>query len=286
MVDTNLSEGKQKAILVVSFGTSYEDTRKVTIDSIEEHIESRFKAYEIRKAFTSHMIINLLKKRDGIQIDTPEEALEKLEKEGYKEIIVQSLHIIPGEEYDYVNKVVKTFSNKKIFEKIVLGRPILYFKGNSEAIPDDYSLAIEAIKLQLPKDGAIVLMGHGSPHPANACYACLQQVLKDKEINNVYIGTVEGYPTLDNIIHNLKKDKVNKVTLMPLMIVAGDHCINDMASDDADSWKSILKKEGFTVELYLHGLGENSIVKDIFAQHAEDAILENYKDIGKTKKGR
>jgi sirohydrochlorin cobaltochelatase len=232
------------------------------------------------------MIINLLKKRDGIYIDTPEEAIEMLEKEGYGSVIVQSLHIIPGEEYDYLNKIVKTFKDKKVFEKIELGRPILYFKGNSEEVPDDYSLAAEAIKLQLPEDGAVVFMGHGTAHPANASYACLQLVLRDKGINNAYIGTVEGYPTLDNIIFYLKKDSVKEVILMPLMIVAGEHCMNDMASDEKGSWKSILEKEGFKVKLYLHGLGENKIIKDIFAKHVEDSILGNYITIGETKKGR
>lgn len=286
MGDINLSSEKYKAILVVSFGTTYKETRELTIESIEEHIADRFGDYEIRRAFTSHMIINVLKKRDGIYINTPEEALEKLCEEGYKEVIVQSLHIMPGEEYDYVNKVVKAFNKRKAFERLVLGRPILYFKGDAEAIPDDYSKAVEAIKLQLPENSATVLMGHGTPHPANACYACLQQVLRDKDLNNVYIGTVEGYPTLRNIIDNLKKDSVKEVTLMPFMIVAGDHCMNDMASEEEDSWKSTLEREGFKVNLYLHGLGENPIIKDIFAQHVEDTALDRYKNIGKTKKGK
>lgn len=277
---------RKKAILVVSFGTSYEETRRLTIDSIEAHIGKSFPNYEIRRAFTSHMIIKILKQRDGIYVDTPEEALEKLAGEGYKEIIVQSLHIMPGEEFEYVNKVVKSFEGKGVFEKIVLGRPILYFKGNDECLPDDYSLTVEALKFQLPETGAAVLMGHGTPHPANACYSCIQQVFRDKDINNVYLGTVEGYPTLENVINNLRKDLIREVTLMPFMIVAGDHCMNDMASEEEDSWRSILESEGFKVNLYLHGIGENPKIRDIFRQHVEDTIEGRYSEIGKTKKGR
>lgn len=277
---------KDKAILVISFGTSYRETRELTIDSIEEYIRNKFGGYEIRRAFTSHRIIKILKERDGIYIDTPEEALEKLAKEGFKEVIVQSLHIIPGEEYDYTVSVVNSFKERKVFERIEIGRPVLYFKGDGEELPDDYSRVALAVKLQLPETGVVVFMGHGTPHPANACYICLQQVLQDRGLNNVYIGTVEGYPTLDNVIDYLKRDSVEEVTLMPFMVVAGDHCMNDMASDEEDSWKSILEKEGFKVNLYTHGLGENSVIKDIFAAHVEDAILDTYKDAGKTKKGR
>lgn len=280
-----MGDHKNKAILVVSFGTTYEETRRLTIESIENFIGKKFKEYEIRRAFTSHMIIGVLKERDSIYIDTPEEALEKLAEEGYKEVIVQSLHIMPGEEYDYVASVVNNFSNRKVFGRIVLGRPILHFKGNGNEIPDDYSQIVEALKLQLPEKGAVVFMGHGTPHPSNASYACLQVVFRDNGMDNVYIGTVEGYPTLRNVINNLRRDAVKEVMLMPLMIVAGDHCMNDMASEEEDSWRSILEREGFKVNLYLHGLGENPKVKEIFASHVEDAILDRYKNIGKTKKG-
>jgi sirohydrochlorin cobaltochelatase len=281
-----LTEKKTKAILLVSFGTTYKETRELTIDSIEENIKNRFSDFEIRRAFTSHMIIKVLRERDGLYIDTPEEALNRLAQEGFSEVIVQSLHIIPGEEYEYVEKVVKSFAYKNVFERIALGRPILHFKGDGEELPDDYSMVVEALKLQLPESGAVVFMGHGSPHPANACYACLQMVMRDHNINNVYIGTVEGYPTLDNVINNLRKDSVEEVTLMPLMIVAGDHCMNDMASDEEDSWKTVLVNEGFKVTLYTHGMGENTLVKEIFAQHVEDVILDRYKNMGKTKKGQ
>lgn len=278
-----LAQKNDKVILVVSFGTTYEETRKLTIDSIEKEIAERFVDYDVKSAFTSHMIIKILKKRDRHIVDTPEEALEKIRELGYKEVIVQSLHIMPGEEYDYVSKVVENY--KEVFEKISLGRPILYFKGDGEGLVDDYSIAVDALKENLSKNEVVVFMGHGTTHPSNASYACLQMVFRDHGINNVYIGTVEGYPTINNVINSLKKEKVKEVTLMPLMIVAGDHCNNDMASDEENSWKSLLTNEGIKVNLYMHGIGENKKIKDIFVKHVEDVILGKFENIGKTKKG-
>jgi sirohydrochlorin cobaltochelatase len=279
-----LVQKKDKVILVVSFGTTYEETRKLTIESIEKKIAERFPDYEVRRAFTSHMIIKKLRERYNYIVNTPEEALERIREEGYQEVIVQSLHIMPGEEYDYVSKVVENYKN--VFQKISLGRPILYFKGDGEELVDDYSIAVEALKSQMPKNEAVVFMGHGTPHPSNASYACLQMVFRDYGINNVYIGTVEGYPTINNIIKTLKREEVREVTLMPLMIVAGDHCNHDMASEEEDSWKSLLVDEGIKVNLYMHGIGENEKIKNIFVKHIEDAMIGSFENVGKTKKGR
>lgn len=274
---------KHKVILVVSFGTTYEETRELTIESIENSIGRSFPDYEIRRAFTSHIVIKVLRSRDKLIVDTPEEALLKIKNEGFKEVIVQSLHIMPGEEYEYVSKVVENY--KDSFEKIALGRPILYFKGDGEKLVDDYSIAVEALRSQIPKCSAIVFMGHGTTHPANACYSCLQLVFRDKGIDNVYIGTVEGYPTAQNVINTLKREEIKEVTLMPFMIVAGNHCNIDMASDEADSWKQMFLKEGFKVNIYMHGIGENTMIHDIFVKHVRDAIEGKFKNIGKTKKG-
>lgn len=275
----------KKAILVVSFGTSYEKTRKQTIEKVEDLIRDKYKEYEIRRAFTSYGVIKKLKVTYGIYVDTPEEALRRLREEGFKEIIVQPLHLIPGEEYDYIKNVVDSFTKERCFNSIKLGRPLLYFKGEKEGIPDDYSIAIEALKLQFSQNETVVFMGHGSHHPANAVYSCLQNILWDKGFHNVYIGTIDGYPMLDNVINNLKKNEIKRVKLMPLLLVAGDHAINDMAGDEEDSWKSILEREGFEVEIYLHGLGENSKIQNIYLDHVEDTIFDRYLKIGKTKKG-
>jgi len=275
----------KKAILVVSFGTTYEDARKVTIDVIEEKIKNTFKEYDIRRAFTSHIILRVLKNRDNIHVDTPEEALEKLKNEGYNEVIVQPLHVIPGVEFDYINNVVKRYKTCKAFENIVIGRPLICFKGEEVGVPDDYSIMLAALSKQLPQNDTVILMGHGTNHIANAVYCCFESVLRDRGFINVHVATVEGYPTLDRVIPNVIAEGRTEVTLMPLLLVAGDHAKNDMAGDSEDSWKSILEAEGFKVKLYLHGLGENSGVQDIYIQHINDVINEKFKEVGKTHKG-
>lgn len=275
----------KKAILVVSFGTSYEDTREVTLDAIESKIREEYAEYDVRKAYTSHMILKKLKNRDGIIVDTPEEALEKLKNEGFEEVIVQPLHVIPGEEYDYIKNVV-AHKFKREFKKISVGRPLLFFKGEEDDTPDDYTALVNAIKEELVKHAAVILMGHGSMHPSNAAYACFESVMRDEELENVYMGTVEGYPTIDRAIKQLNKKNIKEVTLMPFMIVAGDHAKNDMASDEEDSWKTILENEGFKVNIYLHGLGENHKVRDIYVNRVKDCIEEKYENLGKTKKGK
>lgn len=275
----------KKAILVVSFGTTYEDTRKLTIDRIEERVKESFKDYDKRRAFTAHKIIKVLKERDGIHEDTPEEALEKLKNEGFTEIIVQPLHLIPGEEYDYITAVVNKYKEDGSFEKIVLGRPALYFKGIEQHIPDDYEIFVDSLEEILNEYRNVVFMGHGSVHPSNACYPCLQSVLRDKDYENAYIGTVEGYPTIDDVVRWLKKDDIKEVTLVPLMLVSGDHAKNDMAGDEEDSWKNILEGEGIKADICLRGLGEFKKFQDIYLQHIQDAIEGKYEGLGKTKKG-
>lgn len=278
----------KKAILVVSFGTSYEKTRKLTIEKIEGMITERYKDYEVRRAFTAHGVIRTLKNKYGIEVDTPEQAMEKLKEEGVNQVILQPLHLIPGEEYDYIKNVVQAFQKQNCFESIKLGRPLLHFKGEGN-IPDDYDIMAKALMTQLPKElddnEAVVLMGHGSHHPANAVYSCLQKVLEDCGCKNTFIGTIDGYPTLEYVINALKKKNIQKVTLMPLLLVAGDHAINDMAGEEEDSWKSILESEGFKVNIYLHGLGENPEIQNIYIRHLEDTIQDRYTNFGKTKKG-
>jgi len=269
------SKKLKKGILVTSFGTSYADTRKVTIEAAEKRIAEAFPEYEVRRAFTSNIIIKKLKERDNIQVDTLAEGLAKMKEEGFTEVIVQPLHIIPGAEYSDIVEEVTKF-NDGSFEKLALGRPILTHIN-------DYEKAVEALKVQLPElkdDQAVVVMGHGTHHPANASYACLQDVI-DKNDLKVYVGTVEGYPDVDDVIRKLKADEINEVTLMPYMVVAGDHAQNDMAGDEEDSWKTILKKEGFTVNIYLHGLGENKEYQDIYIEHVKDAIEGNGEEINK-----
>ncbi|MCR4442789.1 MAG: sirohydrochlorin cobaltochelatase [Peptococcaceae bacterium] len=257
---------KKKAILVVSFGTTHHDACKVTIEACEEEIARRFPGYETRRAFTSNIIRKTLKERDGMEIDDTGEALRKLKEEGFGEVIVQPLHIIPGEEYH--EKVLKPAAPyREQFERLVVGRTVL-------AAASDYAAAAEALKRQLPRldeDQAVVLMGHGSDHPANACYAMLQLVLM-ATLPRVFIAGVEGYPGIGDVVSRLKAGGIKKVVLMPYMLVAGEHAKNDLAGDEDDSWKKMLEREGFEVSLYLHGLGENPAYREIFVRRVADCL--------------
>ncbi len=259
----------KSGILVVSFGTSVLRAFKSCIESTEQKISNRFKDYEVRRAFTSGMIIKKLKREEGIHVDTVPEALIRMKNEGLLEVYVQPLHIMPGEEYDKIVLDVKKYAD--FFDRLVVGRPVLYRK-------DDYIAAAKALKNQIPlldRDEAVVLMGHGSSHPGNASYAMFQYVLEDMGMKNVFIGTVEGYPVIENIIPRLKENKIDRVILMPFMLVAGNHALNDMAGNGNNSWEKILKEEGFQVTTYIHGLGENKAYQEIYLKHIEDCIDGN-----------
>ncbi|MFW6279329.1 MAG: sirohydrochlorin cobaltochelatase [Bacillota bacterium] len=250
---------------MASFGTSYPQTRKATIKACEQKIAEEFPAYEIRRAFTSQMVINKLEKKENLIIDNPRQGLQKLKQENFSEVIIQPLHIIPGLEYHGLVRTAKQFKND--FKTLKIGEPLFYSNH-------DYQLIAEAIKSQSPEpeiDTAVVLMGHGSQHPSNAVYACFDYVLTEECDHNIYVGTVEGYPGLDSVIGRLKKDDIKKVHLMPLMLVAGDHAQNDMAGSK-DSWKSILAKKGFEVEVHLKGLGENRAIQQLYIKKVKKLV--------------
>ena len=255
---------KDKAIIVVSFGTSFIEVLDKTIGVCEKEISEAFPDYEIRRAFTSNMIRKSLLKKENMNVDNLEQALDKLISEGYKEVFIQPLHIIPGEEYH--EKIIKpSLSYFKKFETIKIGKSLLFDTA-------DYFKLIEALKNQLPgkKEGqAVIFMGHGASHPANACYAALQLKLID-EIPDTFIANVEGYPELEDIEEKIKGYKT--LLLMPLMLVAGDHAMNDMAGDDEDSWKSVLESKEYEVEIYMKGLGENIEIRKIYIESLTQLI--------------
>lgn len=264
--------GKNKmGILVVSFGTSVISMLKSCIESTENSIRNEFKHYEVRRAFTSHVIINKLKVKYKLNIDTVEEALKRMKLDGFSEIYIQPLHIIPGDEY--YKLLISAYKYKNQFKKLVVGRPVLYRY-------DDYKIAVKALKTQIideycKKGSAIILMGHGSSHPINASYSMLQYILRDEGIDNLYIATVEGYPTLENVIPQIELKSVKNVLLMPFMLVAGNHALEDMTGKRPDSWENILRNKKFKVESYLHGLGENPSFHNIYIQHIKDSINGN-----------
>ena len=203
----------KKAILVVSFGTSHLDALNNSIKKIEDSIQENFKEYDVFRSFTSHMIVRKLKEKHNMEVLFPEDALKKLGEEGYEEVIVQPLHIIPGEEFDYIKHMVKEY--EPCFKKIEIGRPIFHYEG-FESGPDDYSYFVDTMKDLIEKNSPCVFVGHGSAHPSNAVYGCLQSVLIDKDYEDVFVGTVEGYPNFSNVLKKAKKKDIKEITIIPL----------------------------------------------------------------------
>lgn len=266
------SKENKDAILVMTFGTTYTDTRAKTIDAVEKAIQQAHPDIPVFEAYTSHIIIDRVKAKEGIQKLTPEEAFEKLKAEGYTRVAVVSLDVIPGMEYLYDSIVTKQYAQD--FKEISLATPLMYFQG-TEGEPDQVVDFLNALSTQFPKIGpedAVLLMAHGTPHPANAYYSVIQDRIHELGLNNVYVYSVEGRPNLDDVIPHLKRKGIKHVTLMPIMMVAGDHANNDMAGSEPDSHKSILEAEGLTVDTYLHGLGENAAIRDIYVDRANEAV--------------
>lgn len=259
------------AILVMSFGTTFKDTREKTIDATVNAIKAAHPGVKVVTAFTSHIIIDRIKANEGISYPTPEEAIAQLKAGGYTRVAMTSLDIIPGMEYAYKDAVFQLHKND--FKKATFGTPLMYWQGQ-EGQADDITATMKAVSTQFPKLGkkdAVLVMAHGTPHPANAYYAVMQDRLNEMGLNNVLIFSVEGWPHLETVIPQLKAKGIKNVTLMPLMMVAGDHANNDMAGDEPDSFKSILENEGFKVNAYIHGLGENEAVRQLFVDKAEQA---------------
>ncbi len=261
-----MTAGK-KAILVASFGTSYNDNRAKTIGAIEKMVSEKYPDWEVRRAFTSKMIIRKLKERDGEIVDYVTDAMEKLSAEGFEKVVVQPTHVMNGDEYDDVVRIVGEHIGN--IPSLSMGRPLL-------TTSDDYDELVEALEATLipqTADGeALVLMGHGSEHYANATYSQLQMKLWLGGHEDVFVTTVEGYPEFDDTVSLIKKKGLKKALLFPLMIVAGDHANNDMAGDEDDSLKSILESEGIEVRCIVKGMGEYSEFRELFADHVEKAI--------------
>lgn len=259
------------AIVVMSFGTTFKETRAKTIEATVAEIQKAHPNTKVVLAFTSHIIIDRVKAKEGITIPTPEEALAQLKAEGYNRVALTSLDIIPGIEYAYKTAVYDIYKTQ--FKKMTIGTPLMYWMGQ-EGQSDDVEATMKAIGSQMPKLGkkdAVLIMAHGTPDPSNAYYAVMQDRLDALYDGKVMIYTVEGNPRLEHVIPQLKAKGIKNVTLMPLMMVAGDHANNDMAGDEEDSHKSILVKEGFTVNAYLHGLGENEQVRQLFVDRANES---------------
>ncbi len=262
---------EKKAILVVSFGTSYNENRAKTIGAIENAIAKEFPDWEVRRAFTSKMIIKKLEKRDGELIDYVDEALGRLIADGFKTVVVQPTHIMNGQEHEDIMHVVYTYTDN--FDKIVMGRPLL-------STEKDYEIAVKAIEKTIVKEAekmsqektAIVLMGHGTGHYANSAYCELQMKLLLMGFPNIFMTTVEGFPSFEDTLLLMDSRGYKNVILSPFMLVAGDHANNDMAGDDEDSLRSVMAKHGYTPFCIVKGLGEYPEFEKIFVAHVKDVI--------------
>ena len=251
----------KKAILAVSFGTSHEDTRKVTIDAIEDSMREVFPDYPVYRAWTSKMIIRKLKNRDNIIVPTVREAMEQMISDGITDVLVQPTHVINGIENDLMKE--DALSYRDSFHSISFGDPLLTTEEDSHkviaAIAEEFS--------NITKKQALVFMGHGTTHFANSIYAALDYTFKDKGYHNFFLGTVEAYPSMESLKKMVKAYQPEEVVLAPFMIVAGDHAKNDMAGDDPESWYSQFKDEGYEVKAVLKGLGEYKGIRRLFIDH-------------------
>ena len=265
------AKAPKPVILVVSFGTSYNDSRHITIGAIEDAIRETYPDYDVRRAFTAQIIIDKLAERDGIVIDNFEQAMDKLVEEGVQKVIVQPTHLMAGYEYtDVLNSLQSNYADK--FDAIVLGDPLL-------TSDEDYSEVVEAICDATAEydDGqtAICFMGHGTEADSNGDYAHLQQVLTDAGHTSYFVGTVEATPTFDDVVEAAQAAGFTKAVLRPLMVVAGDHANNDMAdTEDPDSFASKFIAAGFEVECVVEGLGQLVAIDDIYVRHVADAIAQ------------
>ena len=259
------------AIVVMSFGTTYKDTRAKTIDATVDAIKAAHPNTKVVTAFTSHIIRDRIQQKEGITYPTPEEALAELKKDGYTRVALASLDVIPGMEYNYDAAVYNLYKDN--FKKMTLGTSLMYWMGQ-ENQTDQVIETLKAVQSQFPKLGkedGLLIMAHGTPDPSNAYYSVIQDRIHTLGMKNVFIYTVEGTPNLEQVIPQLKLHGIKHVTLMPFMMVAGDHANNDMAGAEPDSHKSILEKEGFKVDTYIHGLGENPNIRNLFVERANES---------------
>ena len=257
----------EKELLVVSFGTSYNDNRRLTIGAIENALEEAFPDFSVRRAFTSQIIIDHVFQRDGEGIDNVTQALDRAVENGVKTLVVQPTHLMSGYEYNDLTDELAEYADA--FESIAMGVPLLDTDDDFLTVADALAKATEAYN-----DGetAICLMGHGTEAESNEVYAKMQTVMDKAGHENIFIGTVESTPSVEDVLAMVQAGNYKKVVLRPMMIVAGDHANNDMAGDEPDSWKSIFEAAGYEVTCVVEGLGSLGEIQSLIVQHAQAAI--------------
>ena len=279
----NQDEIGENELLVVSFGTSFNDSRAEDIKGIEDALAKAYPDWSVRRAFTAQIIINHVQARDDEVIDNMQQALDRAVANGVKNLVVQPTHLMHGAEYDEMTEAIDGYKDK--FESVAIAEPMLGEVGDdATVINDDKKAVAQAITDEACKEAgfdsmdaaaeagtAFVFMGHGTEHFANSAYSQFENMLRDLGHESTYVGTVEGFPGLDYVIRRLKIRDIKKVYVMPLMIVAGDHARNDLAGAEADSWDSILKADGFETEVIMKGLGEIDAIAEMFVKHLKKA---------------
>lgn len=273
----------KQAILVVAFGTTVEHARVRQIDAVVNYIQHQYTDYEVRLAFTSRIIVKRLRDR-GEVIHTEIGALEALIEEGFQDIIVQPLHFTGGEEFDKLKQNIMAYEGQGALQKLRIGRPLLYFMGQDER-PDDYDILIDEFIRPLlatevvGDDDGIVFIGHGGLNVGNACYGVLQLKLFRKQLGMVRIAALESYPQLHDVALPWEwadGQKPKRIHLHPLLLVAGDHALNDIFGDDEDSIEQQLRAAGYEVVRHEKGLGEYECIQKLYAAHLADAIANRY----------
>ena len=276
-------------LLVVSFGTSFNDSRAADIKGIEDALQEAYPDWSVRRAFTAQIIINHVQARDGEKIDNMQQAMDRAVANGVKNLIVQPTHLMHGAEYDEMMEMVDSYRDK--FESVAVAEPLLGEVGaDAAAINSDKEAVAKAITAAAVKDAgyaslddaaadktAFVFMGHGTSHTAKVSYSQMQTTMQTLGYDNVFIGTVEGEPeetACENVIEAVKAAGYTKVVLRPLMVVAGDHANNDMAGEDEDSWLSQFKAAGAfaSVDCQIAGLGEIKDIQQLYIDHTKAAL--------------
>ena len=283
----NQDEIGENELLVVSFGTSFNDSRVADIKGIEDALQAAYPDWSVRRAFTAQIIINHIQARDGEKIDNMTQALDRAVANGVKNLVVQPTHLMHGAEYDEMCEAIEAYRDK--FESVSIAEPLLGEVGSDATVINaDKEAVAKAItaaavadsgfeSLDAAKDAgtAFVFMGHGTAHVAKVTYSQMQTQMQNLGYENVFIGTVEGEPeetSAEAVIEAVKAAGYTNVVLRPLMVVAGDHANNDMAGSDDDSWKTLFEAAGFTVDCQIHGLGEIADVQALYVAHTKAAI--------------
>ncbi len=283
----NQDEIGENELLVVSFGTSFNDSRAEDVKGIEDALAEAYPAWSVRRAFTAQIIINHVEARDDEVIDNMQQALDRAVENGVKNLVVQPTHLMHGAEYDEMTEAINGYKDK--FESVAIAEPMLGEVGDdATVINDDKKAVAQAITDEACKEAgfdsmdaaaeagtAFVFMGHGTSHTANITYDQIQTQPETLGLKNAFLGTVEGKPedtACDKVIEKVKEAGYKNVVLRPLMVVAGDHANNDMAGDEDGSWKTEFEKAGYDVTCLVRGLGELEPIQQLFVEHAKAAV--------------